>query len=90
MAFSPHSNEFVTTHGFSGNQIMIWNSANNERISVLEGHISRVLHLAVSPDGESIATAAADETLKFWKVFPRPDCDIDSHIGKSDSFMQLR
>ena len=26
-----------------------------------------ILHMAVSPDGESIATLAADENLKFWK-----------------------
>lgn len=71
IAFSPHSNEFVTTHGFSGNQIMVWNAEKFERVSVLEGHVCRVLHLAVSPDQENIATAAADETLKFWKVFPK-------------------
>lgn len=34
----------------------------------LRGHTSRVLHLALSPDG-TIASAAADETLRFWKVF---------------------
>ena len=88
MAFSSHSNVFVTTHGFSGNQIMIWNCSNNERISVLEGHSSRVLHLSVSPDGESIATAAADETLKFWKVFPRGD--LNDMREKDEDFDQLR
>jgi len=42
IAFSTHSNEFVTTHGFSGNQIMVWNGEGNERISVLDGHVFRV------------------------------------------------
>ena len=46
---------------------MVWNFEKRERISILEGHFTRVLHLAISPDGEDIATAAADETLKFWK-----------------------
>ena len=67
---------------------MIWNSTTNERISVLEGHISRVLHLAVSPDGESIATAAADETLKFWKVFPRESSMLLEN--KENTILQLR
>jgi WD40 repeat protein len=67
---------------------MIWNSGTNERISVLEGHISRVLHLAVSPDGESIATAAADETLKFWKVFPKQT--IGEEVEKAPDLLQLR
>ena len=35
----------------------------------LTGHTSRVLHLAQSPDGETVVSGAADETLRFWKVF---------------------
>lgn len=61
----------MTTHGFSKNQIMVWNGLTRERVSVLDGHAQRVLHLAMSPCGEKIATAAADETLKFWTVFPK-------------------
>lgn len=49
---------------------MIWNGETWERISVLNGHSSRVLHLAINPTSEIIATAAGDETLKFWTVFP--------------------
>ena len=32
----------------------------------------RVLYLALSPDGQTAVTAAGDETLRFWNVFP-PD-----------------
>ena len=39
------------------------------KIAELRGHTSRVLHLALSPDGTTVASAAADETLRFWKVF---------------------
>ena len=39
------------------------------KIAELKGHTSRVLHLALSPDGTTVASAAADETLRFWKVF---------------------
>ena len=28
-----------------------------------------MLHLALSPCGTTVASAAADETLRFWKVF---------------------
>ena len=38
------------------------------RVAELTGHTSRVLHMAQSPDGTTIATAAADETLRFWKI----------------------
>jgi len=37
----------------------------------LHGHTKRVLYLAQSPDGERIVTGAGDETLRFWKVFPK-------------------
>ena len=63
-------NEIVSTHGYSLNQIIIWNYPQMERIAVLTGHTFRVLYLAVSPDGKTIVTGAGDETLRFWNVFP--------------------
>jgi cell division cycle protein 20 (cofactor of APC complex) len=39
------------------------------KMAELTGHTSRVLHLAQSPDGETVVSGAADETLRFWKVF---------------------
>lgn len=35
-----------------------------------QGHMMRVLYLAVSPDGLTIVSGAGDETLRFWAVFP--------------------
>ena len=40
------------------------------KIAVLNGHNSRVLYMALSPDGSHIVTGAGDETLRFWEVFP--------------------
>ena len=37
---------------------------------VFSGHESRILCLAKSPDGTTIASAAADETVRIWKCFP--------------------
>jgi cell division cycle 20, cofactor of APC complex len=39
----------------------------------LTGHQSRVLHLALSPDGSTVCSAAGDETLRFWKTFQRSE-----------------
>ena len=41
-----------------------------EKIGLLDGHKNRVLYMSISPDGQTIASAAGDETLKFWNVFP--------------------
>ena len=39
------------------------------KVAELTGHSSRVLHLAMSPDGSTVVSAAADETLRLWKCF---------------------
>jgi len=33
------------------------------------GHTDRVLHMAMSPDGTSVVSGAADETLRLWNCF---------------------
>lgn len=38
-------------------------------LPLFPGHTSRVLHLAMSPDGQTVVSAAGDETLRFWKCF---------------------
>jgi cell division cycle protein 20 (cofactor of APC complex) len=42
------------------------------KVAELTGHTSRVLHLAQSPDGTTVVSAAADETLRFWRCFGEP------------------
>lgn len=68
---------------------MLWDSNTFERLAVLEGHSSRVLHLALSPDSQNIATASADETLKFWKVFPTEEVESPEK-NKTLSLLMLR
>ena len=55
------------------------------KIKELEGHTARVLHMASSPDGCSVVTAAADETLRFWDVFAPPGGKTAGKRGSSDS-----
>ncbi|CAG9317882.1 unnamed protein product [Blepharisma stoltei] len=73
LIFSKNSNELVSTHGYSQNQVVVWNYPTMQKIGVLTGHTSRVLYLTMSADSQTIVTGAGDETLRFWKVFPRPD-----------------
>ena len=48
---------------------MLWKYPSLGKIATLTGHTSRVLYLAMSPDGSTIVTGAGDETLRFWNVF---------------------
>lgn len=78
LAWSKHSNELVSTHGYSQNQILIWKYPSMLQLAKLTGHSYRVLYLAVSPDGEAIVTGAGDETLRFWNVFNKSRCTKES------------
>ncbi|CAL8075115.1 unnamed protein product [Calicophoron daubneyi] len=71
IAWSIHSNELVSTHGYSQNQILVWRYPSLTQLVKLTGHSYRVLYLAISPDGENIVTGAGDETLRFWNIFTR-------------------
>jgi len=72
LAWSQNCNEIVSTHGYSLNQVAIWKYPTMDKVATLTGHTSRVIYLAMSPDGSSIVTGAGDETLRFWQVFPGP------------------
>lgn len=71
LAWSKNSNEIVSTHGYSQNQIVVWKYPSMTQVVSLTGHTFRVLYLAMSPDGRVVVTGAGDETLRFWKIFGR-------------------
>ncbi|KAJ1979506.1 substrate-specific activator of APC-dependent proteolysis [Dimargaris verticillata] len=81
LVWSPSSSEFVSTHGYSRHHIAVWQYPQCQRLTMLMGHRARVLNCAQSPSGEDLVTAAADETLRFWRIFqssarPRPRLSI--------------
>jgi WD40 repeat protein len=44
------------------------------KVAELTGHTNRILNLAMSPDGSTVLSAGADETLRMWKCFlPDPN-----------------
>lgn len=69
IAFSRNTHEFVTTHGYSDNLILIWDSDKMDVKATLKGHKDRVIYLSVGPDSQKIVTGAGDETIRFWDVF---------------------
>lgn len=70
LMFSKTTNEIVSTHGYSLNQIIVWKYPTMKKIATLTGHTYRVLYLSMSPCGSNIVTGAGDETLRFWNLFP--------------------
>lgn len=47
--------------------------------SSTKGHSTRVLYLAMSPDGQTAVTGAGDESLRFWNVFPPTRGTVTHH-----------
>ena len=69
LQWSRHEREILSSHGFSQNQLCLWKYPSMVKVAEFTGHTSRVLHMAQSPDGTTVVSAAADETLRFWRVF---------------------
>lgn len=85
LSWSKNSDEIVSTHGYSQNQIVVWKYPRMEQVVSLTGHTYRVLYLAMSPDGQTVVTGAGDETLRFWKVFGKKggrDGDASNAAGR--------
>ncbi|KAK4278817.1 hypothetical protein QN277_016612 [Acacia crassicarpa] len=72
LLWNKNEKELLSSHGFTQNQLTLWKYPSMVKLAVLDDHTSRVLHLAQSPDGCTVASAAADEKLIFWNVFGDP------------------
>ncbi|CAN0870761.1 Cell division cycle 20.1, cofactor of APC complex [Linum grandiflorum] len=65
--------ELLSSHGYPDNQLTLWKYPSMGKITELMGHSSRVLYMAQSPDGCTVASAAGDETLTLWNAFGDPE-----------------
>ncbi|XP_050229312.1 cell division cycle 20.2, cofactor of APC complex-like, partial [Mercurialis annua] len=73
LLWNQHERELLSSHGFTENQLTLWKYPSMVKMAELKGHTSRVLFTTQSPDGYTVASAAGDETLRFWNVFGTPE-----------------
>ena len=73
-------NEILSTHGFSQNHLALWKAADLSPVAQFFEHKERVLFMAVSPDHSRIASAAPDDGLLIWKMFPSKSLSLDQVV----------
>lgn len=72
LLFSKTYKELISAHGIANHQLTIWKYPSMSKQIDLLGHTGRVLQIAMSPDGSTVMSASADETLRLWNCF-QPD-----------------
>ena len=77
-------NEIVSTHGFSQNHICLWKASDLSPVASFHTHRQRVLFMCASPDGTAIATAAPEDNLQIWNMWPQ------QNLSMSQSLLILR
>ncbi len=65
VAFTTDSQTLIAS--MSG-QIHLYDTVTGNERAVLSGHTSAVQHLAVHPDGRTLASASADRTVRAWHL----------------------
>ncbi len=79
--------EILSSHGYLKNQLSLWEYPKMQKMIELKGHLNRVLQMCESPDGETVVSAGADETLRFWKVFEKKDIN-EEKFDRDEAFMK--
>lgn len=69
LQWNRHAPELLSAHGYAHNQLVLWKLPELTRVQEFAGHTARVLFLAQNPQGSTVVSAGADETLRFWKIF---------------------
>jgi cell division cycle 20, cofactor of APC complex len=77
--------ELLSTHGFPDHNMAIWSYPTLNKVADIPAHESRILHSAISPDNQVVATAASDENLKFWRIFQSTKKNEKSKNGDKEN-----
>ena len=69
LAFDPEGDYLISTHGYSLNQMILWDARDElKKIDCVIAHKCRVLYLSSSPCGKYVVTGAGDGSMRLWRI----------------------
>ncbi|KAF9601156.1 hypothetical protein IFM89_017104 [Coptis chinensis] len=94
LLWNRNERELLISHGFLRNQLTLWKYPSMVKMAELTGHTFRVLFMTQSPNGCIVASAAGDETLRFWNIFGTPEVVVNpapkTNLEPFASFSRIR
>ena len=79
IAISPNG-EIIT--GSNDSTLRVWSLSSGECQAVYDGHMSSVLCLVLTCDGESVISGSEDKTVKAWHLKTKSCVTFKGHSGK--------
>ncbi len=84
VAISPDGKTVVSN---SGDTIKMWSLATGQEISSFKGHTDRVNVVAITPDGQILASGSEDKTIKLWNLATGQEIrTLEGHVNSVHAF----
>ena len=82
LSASPDGQTLASLH-YDTRDILLWDVSSGKTRAALKGHTAGVYAVAFSPDGKTLASASADESIRLWNTASGAELDsLKGHDGK--------